>query len=230
MDHESVGGARRGIAADRRRGVRRDRRAADAADAVGDSRRHPDRPGDAAGFVGVSLEYKAHAPATPVATRARSIRCSSSCCASSPGQAPVLRIGGDSTDATWWPVRGVIPPGGILRADPGLAADHAGARHDARGTADPGDQPRRRTARRSPPPRRGRSCRASAAATSRRSRSATSRTSTAVPVVPRPARPRRLTPAVAATTSTAFMTDFSRWRAALPTVPLAGPAFSAVTG
>ena len=30
-----------------------------------------------------------------------------------PGQAPVLRIGGDSTDATWWPMRGVIPPGGI---------------------------------------------------------------------------------------------------------------------
>ncbi len=30
-----------------------------------------------------------------------------------PGQTPVLRIGGDSTDATWWPMRGVIPPGGV---------------------------------------------------------------------------------------------------------------------
>jgi len=31
----------------------------------------------------------------------------------SPGQSPVIRIGGDSTDATWWPMRGVIPPGGV---------------------------------------------------------------------------------------------------------------------
>jgi hypothetical protein len=30
-----------------------------------------------------------------------------------PGQAPVLRIGGDSTDQTWWPVPGVLPPRGI---------------------------------------------------------------------------------------------------------------------
>ncbi len=30
-----------------------------------------------------------------------------------PGQTPILRIGGDSTDQTWWPIRGVIPPGGI---------------------------------------------------------------------------------------------------------------------
>lgn len=48
-----------------------------------------------------------------------------------PGQAPVIRIGGDSTDATWWPMRGVIPPGGItyaltkgwLRTTRALAAD-----------------------------------------------------------------------------------------------------------
>ena len=30
-----------------------------------------------------------------------------------PGQAPVLRIGGDSADQTWWPVPGVLPPRGI---------------------------------------------------------------------------------------------------------------------
>ncbi len=30
-----------------------------------------------------------------------------------PGQTPILRIGGDSTDQTWWPTPGVIPPGGI---------------------------------------------------------------------------------------------------------------------
>jgi hypothetical protein len=30
-----------------------------------------------------------------------------------PGQSPVVRIGGNSSDQTWWPMRGVIPPGGI---------------------------------------------------------------------------------------------------------------------
>ena len=30
-----------------------------------------------------------------------------------PGQAPVIRIGGDSTDQSWWPVPGVLPPRGI---------------------------------------------------------------------------------------------------------------------
>jgi hypothetical protein len=30
-----------------------------------------------------------------------------------PGQSPVLRIGGDTTDWTWWPVRGIARPGGI---------------------------------------------------------------------------------------------------------------------
>jgi hypothetical protein len=30
-----------------------------------------------------------------------------------PGQPPVLRIGGDSTDQSWWPVPGVLPPRGI---------------------------------------------------------------------------------------------------------------------
>jgi hypothetical protein len=30
-----------------------------------------------------------------------------------PGQAPILRIGGNSTDKTWWPVRGMARPGGV---------------------------------------------------------------------------------------------------------------------
>jgi hypothetical protein len=30
-----------------------------------------------------------------------------------PGQHPSLRIGGDTTDSTWWPVRGVLPPAGV---------------------------------------------------------------------------------------------------------------------
>ena len=34
----------------------------------------------------------------------------------SPGQRPVLRIGGDSTDWTWWPVPGMIRPPGISDA------------------------------------------------------------------------------------------------------------------
>src|SRR6202000_3222612 len=30
-----------------------------------------------------------------------------------PGQSPVIRIGGDSTDGSWWPIRGQIAQGGI---------------------------------------------------------------------------------------------------------------------
>jgi Glycosyl hydrolase family 79 C-terminal beta domain len=65
------------------------------------------------GFVGISFEYKAMHVYTgrdpthvnPVLVQLlRGIN---------PQQSPVLRIGGDSTDQTWWPVRGVIPPGGI---------------------------------------------------------------------------------------------------------------------
>ena len=32
------------------------------------------------------------------------------------GQTSVLRIGGNSADRTWWPIRGQIPPGGISYA------------------------------------------------------------------------------------------------------------------
>jgi hypothetical protein len=30
-----------------------------------------------------------------------------------PGQQPLIRIGGDSSDDTWWPMRGVVAPGGV---------------------------------------------------------------------------------------------------------------------
>jgi hypothetical protein len=48
-----------------------------------------------------------------------------------PGQSPVLRIGGNSSDDTWWPMPGVIPPGGLnyaltkgwLRVTQALASD-----------------------------------------------------------------------------------------------------------
>jgi hypothetical protein len=65
------------------------------------------------GFVGISLEYKAvHIYTGRDPTRVdpvfvallRNL---------APGQAPVIRIGGNSTDNTWWPLPGVIPPGGV---------------------------------------------------------------------------------------------------------------------
>jgi hypothetical protein len=65
------------------------------------------------GFIGLSLEYEAIPAYAGTNARAinpvfvqllRNI---------SPGQAPQLRIGGDSTDRTWWPVPGMRRPGGI---------------------------------------------------------------------------------------------------------------------
>lgn len=65
----------------------------------------------AAGFVGLSLEYTALEPYTgahgvdPVFARLiRNLN---------PGQAPVLRIGGDTTDWSWVPVHGMTKPAGI---------------------------------------------------------------------------------------------------------------------
>jgi hypothetical protein len=51
-----------------------------------------------------------------------------------PDGAPVLRIGGNSTDQTWWPLRGMAPPGGVtfslsrqwVRLAHALAADLRG--------------------------------------------------------------------------------------------------------
>jgi len=47
----------------------------------------------------------------------------------SAGHSPVLRIGGNSADSTWWPIRGAIPPwvryaltDGWLRTTKALAA------------------------------------------------------------------------------------------------------------
>jgi len=65
------------------------------------------------GFLGLSLEYpavEAYAGSDPKAINPvfeqliRNL---------TPGQAPNLRIGGDTTDWTWWPVPGVAKPGGI---------------------------------------------------------------------------------------------------------------------
>jgi hypothetical protein len=70
----------------------------------------------APGFVGLSLEYPAvepYAGSDPLALDpvfeqlVRNL---------APGQTPILRIGGDSSDATWWPVPGVPRPPGVSYA------------------------------------------------------------------------------------------------------------------
>lgn len=65
------------------------------------------------GFVGVSLEYtalEAYAGRDPLAVNPVLVRLIRNL---APGQAPVLRIGGDSTDRTWAPTRMLRRPEGI---------------------------------------------------------------------------------------------------------------------
>jgi hypothetical protein len=65
------------------------------------------------GFVGTSLEYSAlhlYTGRNPAAINPVLIRLLRGL---APGQAPVLRIGGDSEDRTWWPIRGTLPPAGV---------------------------------------------------------------------------------------------------------------------
>ncbi len=170
---------------------------------------------------------------TPAATRRRSTRCWSQLLrALAPGQPPVLRIGGDSTDQTWWPIRGVIPPGGVNYAlTKGLAArPRARSRSGLGAQLIMGSQPRRRPAG----ARRRRGARVPEGIGRRyiealeignepdlygqfawyRDRHGTGR--------PRAPAELRLRP-----TSRA---EFAHWRAALPAVPLAGPAFAELTG
>jgi hypothetical protein len=77
----------------------------------------------ASGFLGLSLEFPAvtayagHDPAhlDPVFLQlVRNL---------TPGQSPSIRIGGDSTDWTWWPAPGISRPAGApIRLNPGWAA------------------------------------------------------------------------------------------------------------
>jgi hypothetical protein len=65
------------------------------------------------GFVGVSLEYSAlhlYTGRDPAAINPVLIRLLRGL---SLGQAPWIRIGGDSADRTWWPIRGTLPPAGV---------------------------------------------------------------------------------------------------------------------
>jgi hypothetical protein len=81
--------------------------------------------------VGVSFEYRAlnqYTGRSPLAIDPVLLRLVAGL---APGQSPVIRVGGNSTDGSWWPERGVVPPGGIyypitrgwLRTTQALAKD-----------------------------------------------------------------------------------------------------------
>jgi hypothetical protein len=70
----------------------------------------------APGFVGVSVEFSAIHAYTGNDPRAVNPVLVHLLRALAPGQAPVIRIGGNSTDQTWWPMRNSIPPLGIRYA------------------------------------------------------------------------------------------------------------------
>ena len=66
-----------------------------------------------AGFVGLSIEYPAltaYAGSDPSAINPVFERLVRNL---APNQHPVLRIGGDSTDRTWWPVSHLVRPSGV---------------------------------------------------------------------------------------------------------------------
>src|SRR5205823_15093451 len=83
------------------------------------------------GFLGLSMEYKAIHQYAGRHPRAVDPALLGLIRGLAPGQPPLLRIGGDSADWTWWPVRGVIPRGGLsyaltkgwMRTPRALAAD-----------------------------------------------------------------------------------------------------------
>jgi hypothetical protein len=66
-----------------------------------------------AGFLGLSLEYTAIEPYAGTDPKGVNPVFEQLVRNLSPNQSPVLRIGGDSTDWAWWPVRGAIKPGGV---------------------------------------------------------------------------------------------------------------------
>ena len=74
----------------------------------------PSGPPLPAGFLGFSFEYSAFGAYTgsdPAALNPVFVQLLRNL-----GQPLVLRIGGNSTDATWWPVRGSTPPAGVSYA------------------------------------------------------------------------------------------------------------------
>ncbi|MBV8218702.1 MAG: hypothetical protein JO325_09565 [Solirubrobacterales bacterium] len=65
------------------------------------------------GFIGFSFEFSAVRDYTGSEPRAINPVLVQLIRDVAPGQAPILRIGGDSTDTSWWPLPGVTPPPGI---------------------------------------------------------------------------------------------------------------------
>ena len=69
----------------------------------------PRRPG----FVGLSIEFRtlhSYAGTNPASVDPVFLALMRGL---NPGQAPVLRIGGNSTDQKWWPTKGITPPAGV---------------------------------------------------------------------------------------------------------------------
>jgi hypothetical protein len=69
-----------------------------------------------AGFLGLSTEYtavEAYAGVDPAAIDPVFVQLVRNL---APGQAPVVRIGGDSADRTWWPAPGIARPPGVRHA------------------------------------------------------------------------------------------------------------------
>jgi hypothetical protein len=91
----------------------------------------PSGPSMPEGFVGVSFEVRAvhqYTGNNPLAIDPVLLNLLKGL---APDQQPIIRIGGNSTDDSWWPLKGMIPPGGIyypittgwLRTTKALAAD-----------------------------------------------------------------------------------------------------------
>jgi len=78
----------------------------------------PTGPARPAGFLGLSFEYsalEAYTGANPAAPDPVFVQLLRNL-APAPGQPVVLRIGGNSTDTTWWPVKGMARPQGVRYA------------------------------------------------------------------------------------------------------------------
>ncbi len=188
------------------------------------------KPGRAVpfGFLGLSLEYRSvevYAGADPSALDPVFVQLVRNLV---PGQAPVLRIGGDSADRTWWPTPGLARPPGVkfaitdrwLAVTRALAGTIAGASHPR--PQPRGEQPgagrlggERADRRDRAPGRPGRSS------------SATSRTCTR----PSLGTTRRVAGACAGRPRSYDMSgligDFARFAPALPRSVLAGPSLGA---
>jgi hypothetical protein len=182
------------------------------------------------GFVGISFEYRAmhvYTGRNPTAVNPVLVQLLRGI---NPGQSPVLRIGGNSTDQTWWPMRGVIPPGGVsysltkgwLRTTQALAA--ALGAHLIMGINLAANRP------------------GLAAAEARAILQGIGKQYIqALEVGNEPDlygvfawyKDRRGRVVYSRPPGSydfdTYVKDFSRWRAALPNVPLAGPAFSSVS-